>query len=83
MEDIELIYSKHCQSLSRNNKTVRVEIYSSGKNDWILEVVDENNNSTVWDDPFSTDDEAYEEFQRTLAEEGIESMTGISQEIRG
>ena len=25
--------------------TVRVEIYSSGKNDWILEVVDENNNS--------------------------------------
>jgi hypothetical protein len=79
MEEIELIYSKHCQSLSRNNTTVRVEIYSSGKNDWILEVVDENNNSTVWDDPFSTDDEAYEEFQRTLAEEGIESMTGMSQ----
>lgn len=79
MEDIELIYSKHCQSLSRNNKTVRVEIYSSGSNDWILEVVDENNNSTVWDDPFATDDEAYEEFQRTLVEEGIESMIGMSQ----
>jgi len=78
MEDIELIYSKHCQSLSINNKTVRVEIFSSGKNDWILEVVDENNNSTVWDDLFSTDDEAYEEFQRTLAEEGIESMIGMS-----
>jgi hypothetical protein len=79
MEDIELIYSKHCQSLSRNNKTVKVEIYSSGKNDWILEVVDENNNSTVWDDSFSTDDEAYEAFQSTLAEEGIESMIGKSQ----
>ena len=79
MEDIELIYSKHCQSLSINHKTVRVEIFSSGKNDWILEVVDENNNSTVWDDLFSTDDEAYEEFQRTLAEEGIESMIGMSQ----
>ena len=79
MKDIELIYSKHCQSLSINNKTVRVEIYSSGKNDWILEVVDENNNSTVWDDLFSTDDEAYEEFQRTLAAEGIESMIGMSQ----
>lgn len=79
MEDIELIYSKHCQSLSRNNKMVRVEIYSSGSNDWILEVVDENNNSTVWDDPFATDDEAYEEFQRTLVEEGIESMIGMSQ----
>ena len=79
MEDIELIYSKHCQSLSRNDKMVRVEIYSSGKNDWILEVVDENNNSTVWDDPFATDDEAYQEFQRTLAEEGIESMIGLPQ----
>ena len=78
MEDIELIYSKHCQSLSINNKTVRVEIFSSGKNDWILEIVDENNNTTVWDDSFSTDDEAYEEFQRTLAEEGIESMIGMS-----
>jgi len=82
MEDIELIeliYSKHCQSLSRDNKTVRVESFSSGKNDWILEVVDENDNSTVWDDLFSTDDEAYEEFQRTLAEEGAESMIGMSQ----
>lgn len=76
MEEIELIYSKHCQSVTRNGKTVRVEIYSSGKNDWLLEVMDEDNNSTVWDDPFPTDDEAFQEFQRTLEEEGIESLIG-------
>jgi uncharacterized protein len=62
--------------VSRDGKTVEVQIYSSGQNDWILEVVDEYGNSTVWDDPFDTDDEAYSEFRRTLAEEGIESMIG-------
>jgi uncharacterized protein len=77
MEESDLIYSKHCQTVSRNGKTVEVEIYSSGKNDWILEIVDEENNSTVWDDPFPTDDEAFQEFQRTLEEEGIESMIGL------
>ena len=76
MEDFELIYSKHCQSVTRNDKTVRLKIYSSGKNDWSLEVVDEYNTSTVWDDPFATDDEAYAEFRRTLAEEGIEALIG-------
>jgi hypothetical protein len=79
MEDIELIYSKHCQTVSRNNKTVKVEIYSSGKNDWVLEVVDEDLNSTVWDEQFDTEDDAYQEFQRTLEEEGIESMIGLAQ----
>ena len=77
MDEIELVYSKHCQSVTRNGRTVKVEIYSSGKNDWILEVVDEDNNSTVWDDPFGTDDEAFQEFKLTLKEEGIESMIGL------
>ena len=76
MDEIELIYSKHCQSVTRNGRTVNLKIYSSGKNDWILEVVDEDNNSTVWDDPFDTDDEAFQEFERTLKEEGIEAMIG-------
>ena len=40
MDEIELVYSKHCQSVTRNGQTVEVEIYSSGKNDLILEVVD-------------------------------------------
>ena len=76
MDEIELIYSKHCQSVTRNGRTVNLKIYSSGKNDWILEVVDEDNNSTAWDDPFDTDDEAFQEFERTLKEEGIEAMIG-------
>jgi len=77
MDEVDLIYSDHCQSVTRDGKTVKVEIYSSGKNDWILEVVDVDGNSTVWDDPFPTDAEAYKEFQRTLEEEGIDSVIGI------
>ena len=76
-DEIDLVYSKHCQSVTRNGRTVKVEIYSSGKNDWILEVVDEDNNSTAWVDLFGTDDEAFQEFERTLKEEGIESMIGL------
>ena len=77
MDEIELVYSKHCQTVTSNGRTVKVEIYGSGKNDWILEVVDEENNSTVWDDPFQTDDEAFQEFERALKEEGIDSMIGL------
>jgi uncharacterized protein len=76
VEEIELIHSRHCQSVSSDGKAVRVEIYSSGKDDWILEVVDEYGNSTVWDEPFSSDDEAFQEFQRTLKEEGIDELIG-------
>jgi hypothetical protein len=77
MDEIELVYSKHCQSVTRNGQTVKVEIYSSGKNDWILEVVDKDNNPTIRDDQIDTDDEAFQEFERTLKEEGIESMIGF------
>jgi uncharacterized protein len=76
VEEIQLTYSRHCQEVSRDDKTVKVEIYSSGEDGWILEVVDEYGNSTVWDQPFAADDEAIEEFQRTLREEGIDSMIG-------
>jgi hypothetical protein len=59
MDEGVLIHSGHCPAVTRDGKIVKVEMYSSGKNDWILEVVDEDGNSTVWDDPFPTDAEAY------------------------
>lgn len=76
MSEIELIYSKHCQSISSAGKTVQLEIYGTGKNDWMLEVVDEYGNSTCWDEPFDSDEAAYKEFERTLSEEGIEALIG-------
>ena len=74
MDENDLIYSKHCQSVTVGNKTVRVAIYGFGSEDWSLEVVNESNTSIVWDDLFKSDDEAYEEFKRTLEDEGIEAF---------
>ncbi|MEY9629909.1 hypothetical protein [Sinorhizobium fredii] len=42
--------------------------------DWTLEVVDQEGYSTVWDDSFATDREAFEEFLATIQRDGIHSF---------
>ena len=42
--------------------------------EWSLEVVNSANTSIVWDDLFASDDEAFAEFKRTVAEEGIRTF---------
>lgn len=42
--------------------------------DWTLEVVDQEGYSTVWDDSFATDREAFEEFLATIQRDGIRSF---------
>jgi hypothetical protein len=51
-------------------------IHDDGEDGWILEVVDEYENSTVWDDPFPTDDAALTEVKKTISEEGIQILIG-------
>ena len=76
MDEHDLVISPLSRECEIGGHTVKVEIYGSGKNDWILEVVDEDGNSTVWDGTFKTDREAFEELERTVEEEGIESVIG-------
>jgi hypothetical protein len=59
---------------------VRVEIYriKGSADGWSLEVVDHNGTSTVWDDLFPTDRDAYAEFEQTLASDGIRSFSADS-----
>lgn len=77
MEDeIELIMSPLCQEISRDGEMVEVQIYGDGNGEWLLEVVDKYNNSTVWDDPFSTDAQAMQEVLDTIENEGIASLIG-------
>ena len=57
-EDTPIIYSSLNQTVSRSGRSVQVEIYRAENEDWILEVVDEHGNSTVWDDLFPTDQAA-------------------------
>lgn|SRR3990170_83086 len=64
------------QSVTRDGKTVRVDIYEDGEVGWLLEVVDEYWNSTVWDEPFASDRAALDEALKTIDEDGIESLIG-------
>jgi len=75
-EEYEIKYSTLCQKVTSEGKSVQVYIYEDGKGGWILEVVDEYDNSTVWDDPFKTDNEALDEVFDTIEKEGISSLIG-------
>ena len=76
-EEFVLKMSPLCQSLNRDGKTVRVEIYGDGADKWLLEVVDEYGNSTVWDDPFDSEQVALDELLKTIDEEGMGSLIGL------
>jgi hypothetical protein len=64
-------------TVTRDDVTVSVQIYRVARpgERWSLEVVDDDDTSTVWDETFEKDTEAYEEFARTLEREGILTFT--------
>lgn len=70
-EEIEFTVSPLCQRLESEGKSVQVDIYSDGAGAWLLEVVDEFGNSTCWEDPFPTDQEALDEARNTIRDEGV------------
>ncbi|MGK2944932.1 MAG: hypothetical protein ACSLFC_09360 [Desulfuromonadales bacterium] len=75
-EEYEVKYSPLCQIVERDGKEVEVMIYEDGDGGWILEVVDEHGNSTVWDAPFDTDQEALDVVMECIEDEGIDSLIG-------
>ena len=75
-EEYEVKYSPLCQNVERDGKEVGVMIYEDGEGGWILEVEDEHGNSTVWNAPFETDQEALDEVMECIKDEGIDSLIG-------
>jgi uncharacterized protein len=71
MDELDLIESPLCTNIEIDGHLLRVEIYGSEPNKWILEVVDEENASTVWDDPFESDEAALAEFHRFISMHGV------------
>ena len=71
-----LTVSPLSQRVTRDGTAVEVEIYGDGKGAWVLEVVDEFGNSTVWDDSFPTDSAALAEALNVIDSEGIAAVTG-------
>ena len=71
-KDPEIINSQHCGYVTKDGVTVELCIYRLEDTKWALEVVDEEGGSTVWDEEFETDDDAYAEFQKTIADGMLE-----------
>lgn len=80
IEDREIEYAPLCGRVTREGVTVDVKIYRfAGTDDpWQLEVVDHKDWSTVWDDQFPTDKDAYRTFYEAADEEGMASFVGNS-----
>jgi uncharacterized protein len=61
--------------MSGDGTKIQIDIYrGEDESGWVLEVIDEENTSTVWDDPFDTDQEALNEVMEVIEREGIRSF---------
>ena len=75
MSDPEIVMSPLCREIIEDGTRIQVDIYR-GENEsvWILEVIDEENASTVWDEPFDTDQEALDAVLIVIEKDGIRSL---------
>jgi hypothetical protein len=84
MSDPEIVMSPLCREIIENGTKIQVDIYS-GEDDsgWILEVIGEENTSTIWDERFDTDQEALDTVMTVIEQNGIRSfLDGESEEMR-
>ena len=73
-DEPDFIESPLSRYVTRHGVTVRVDIYGDSNNRWILEIVDAENASHVWDEHFATDQQALDEALRALDEEPLEFL---------
>ncbi|MDK1489404.1 hypothetical protein QN219_04950 [Sinorhizobium sp. 7-81] len=75
--DKQYEFSEFSGEFVDDDVTVILRIYRSAGTylDWTLEVLDEEGNTTVWNDTFVTDREAFEEFLATVRRNGIHTFS--------
>jgi len=70
--DPNIVKSGLSRTVRKDGVTVEVSIIRlEHETEWSLEVVNSAGTSIVWDDLFASDEEAFAEFERTVAEEGM------------
>ena len=70
-----IVHSGLSRTVTKDGVTVEVSIIRlEHETEWSLEVVNSAGTSIVWDDLFSSDEEACAEFQRPLADEGMRAF---------
>lgn len=74
-DDPEIIVSPLSGEFTSDGITVEVQIYRLATSEqWSLEVVDDDENSTVWDAVFETDQAAYDAFLEDVRTEGLAAI---------
>ena len=83
MSDPEIVMSPLCREIIEDGTIIQVEIYrGEDESGWILEVIDEDNASTIWDEPFDTDREALDAVMTVIEHDGIRAfLEGESEEM--
>jgi hypothetical protein len=75
MTDPNIIYSGLCKTVELEGRKFRIEIIRlEDKEGWLLEVVDEEGTSTVWDELYPTDHAALAEVTKAIDEEGLSAF---------
>ncbi len=75
MSDTVIVMSPLCREITGDGTMIQVDIYrGEDESGWILEVIDEENASTIWDEPFDTDREALDAVMEVIEREGIRSF---------
>ena len=76
-EEPKLIISALSQEVTSGNRTVKAEIYRlETQEEWTLEIEDEYNNSTVWEETFKTESAALLEAKKSILAEGVKNFIG-------
>jgi uncharacterized protein len=74
MSDPKLIVSPLSRVIEENGERVEIAIYRLEDMEWSLEIVAADGCSTVWEEPFASDEEALAEALSAIKDEGIESF---------
>ena len=73
--DPKIVKSGLSRTVKKDGVTVEVSIIRlEYETEWSLEVANSASTSTVLDDLLASDDEAFAEFERTVAEEGMRTF---------
>jgi len=75
----EPVNSSLNRKFTANGESVYIAICEDGDGGWLLEITDAYNNSTCWQAPFKTDQEAFDVGIKALEEEGIDYFIGATE----
>ncbi len=83
MPDPEVIFSGLTHERTVEGHLIKINIFRLDRDfTWTLEAVDQNGTSTVWDDPFETEQAALDEVLDAIDKEGLSAVSGISNVIQ-